>query len=206
MHCSVRPSFHLTQFRSIAVGTLAMLLISQSAGQANQFQPLQSRRPVISVAQQVETLFEQALEKANQGDFQGSVDGFTEVLRQDPQNADAYYNRGLIRGRYLEDLEGALADLNQTLRLKPNQADAYNNRGIVKRSMGNNQAAIADYTQSIKVDPRNALAYYNRGRAYTSLGEKRKAIADFQSAARLFQQSGDQTYYQQSIRELQKLK
>jgi Flp pilus assembly protein TadD len=53
----------------------------------------------------------------------------------DPQDAAAYYNRGLA---YHEkgDLDRAIADFDQALALDPQAAEAYNNRGTAYYDKG----------------------------------------------------------------------
>ncbi|MEA5532191.1 tetratricopeptide repeat protein, partial [Dolichospermum sp. UHCC 0684] len=58
------------------------------------------------------------------GDVKGAVEDYNQALRLNPNQGEAYYNRGLAR-KILGDLEGAIEDYNQALRLNPNQGEAY---------------------------------------------------------------------------------
>ena len=46
--------------------------------------------------------------------YQGAIADFTKVIELDPDNADAYYNRG-IKKSILKDLNGACADLRKSV-------------------------------------------------------------------------------------------
>ncbi len=69
------------------------------------------------------------------------------MLRLNPNDALAYYNRGITR-RELGNKKGAIEDYNQVLRLNPNDALAYYNRGITRRELGDKKGALADFQQS----------------------------------------------------------
>ena len=53
---------------------------------------------------------------------------FTEAIRIDPNDANAYYNRG---NAYYDkrEYDRAISDFNQVLKIDPNDAKAYYNRG-----------------------------------------------------------------------------
>jgi len=70
--------------------------------------------------------FDRGYDKYKQGDYQGTIENYTEAIRLKPDYAIAYNNRGLARER-LEDYEGAIS----------------------KRSA----ERCADYTQAIRLDP-----------------------------------------------------
>ena len=128
--------------------------------------------------------FNRALNKNEQGDYQGAIEDYTQAIRLDPNYALAYYGRGHAR-YHLGDLQEAMADYNQAIRLDPDDAGVYNNRGLARYHLGDFQEAIADYNQAIRLDPNYAAAYNNRGIARRNLGNLQEAIADYNQAIRL---------------------
>ena len=118
-------------------------------------------------------------------DYATAIDAFTEAIRQDPDNAEAYFYRG--KTYYKEgDKDQAIKDFTQVITLKPNKAGgAYGYRGKAYLDKDDYDRAIADFTQSIKQDPDNAEAYYNRGDAYFGQHDYNRAIADFTQAIKL---------------------
>ncbi|MGJ0607982.1 trypsin-like peptidase domain-containing protein [Cylindrospermopsis raciborskii] len=52
----------------------------------------------------------------------------------------------------------------------------------------------------------DAQAYYNRGVARSNLGDKQGAISDFQTAARLYQQQGNQELYRRALNRISQLR
>ncbi len=104
-----------------------------------------------------------------------------------------------------EDYEGEIAHYNQALEINPKNAGAYNNRGNARSELGDNQGAIDDYTEAIKIDPNCADAYYNRGLSHSILKSRQSANKDFRTAANLYKKSGDETSYQDAMKEIRKI-
>ena len=113
-----------------------------------------------------------------------ALQDFSSVIQIDPEDADAYYNRGLTN-RKLERFDEALSDYNQAIKINPRYAKAYNNRGGVQGKLGKFKIAITDFNQAIFLDEDNANAYFNRGLAYYSLGDYENAISDLERAIEL---------------------
>lgn len=115
-----------------------------------------------------------------------AIKEFTEVIRQDKNNALAYDKRGYA---YTQkgDMTKALADFSQAIRLDPASAEFYQHRGwfyvVIKED---SDRAIADYSMAIRLDTGNALNYYFRGNVYSFFKKDYdKAIADYTEAIRL---------------------
>ena len=53
---------------------------------------------------------------------------FDEAIRLNPDDAEAYFNRGALKSD-LGRMEEALLDYDEAIRLDPNYAQAYCNRG-----------------------------------------------------------------------------
>jgi tetratricopeptide (TPR) repeat protein len=137
--------------------------------------------------------FTSAAQKYQQGDYQGALNDYNRAIQINPRNANAYYNRGLLKATKFQDPQGALADYNRAIKIKPGYDAAYNNRGNLKvEQIKDYPGALADYNQAIKLKPRNADAYYNRGvLKYTLLTDRTGGIADMQQAVKLFQRQAN---------------
>ena len=81
--------------------------------------------------------------KGIQGDYQGAIALFTEILQLKPNEVEAYYNRGIAYPK-INNYQGALADFNQALTLNKTMPDLYIERAKVYLQLGNRMAAIAD--------------------------------------------------------------
>ena len=139
--------------------------------------------------------FNRGLAKYELGDNQGAIVDYNKAIELNPNYAHAYNNRGLAKYE-LGDNQGAIVDYNKAIELNPNYAHAYNNRGLAKYELGDNQGAIVDYDKAIELNSNYAHAYYNRGLVYQKLRDKQQALADFREAARVYQQQGNTTWYQ----------
>src|SRR5262245_39022006 len=130
------------------------------------------------------SLVSQGKTDSNNGDYDRAIAAFSEAIRLDPKNVNAFGNRGIAYAKK-GDNDRAIADYNDVIRLSPNYANAFLNRGIAYGKKGDNDRAIADFTEAIRLDPKNANAFLNRGIAYAKKGDNDRAIADFTEAIRL---------------------
>jgi tetratricopeptide (TPR) repeat protein len=128
----------------------------------------------------------------NQGDWDRAIAEYTTALRDDPNNARAYYGRGNAFSNR-KDYDTAIADYSQAIRLNPDYTYAYNGRGIAYRNKNDYDRAIADYTQAIRLDPNYGTAYHNRGVAYENKRDYDRAMADYTQAIRIEPNAGRYT-------------
>jgi tetratricopeptide (TPR) repeat protein len=75
-----------------------------------------------------------------------AISACTELIRRDPTDRIAYYNRG---NAYQE------LDAEKSLRLQPADARAVNTRGYLFEALGRTDDAIADFRQSLSQNPKN---------------------------------------------------
>ncbi|WP_341531444.1 tetratricopeptide repeat-containing serine protease family protein (plasmid) [Nostoc sp. UHCC 0302] len=137
-----------------------------------------------ATAPKADDFYIQAGDKYKKGDLQGALADLNQAIKINPNFANAYNNRGVVRDE-LGDKQGAITDLNQAIKINPNFANAYNNRGNTHALLGDKQRAIADYNQAIKINPNLADAYNNRGLARAQLGDKQGAIEDYNQAIKI---------------------
>jgi len=116
--------------------------------------------------------------------WKGALDAFTKAIELNPQDANAYSNRGLACDK-LGNYQQAIKDYNKAIKLNPQYATVYINRGIAYAKLGNTKQGIKDFNKTIELNPQNSLAYYNKGIAYAHLGNIKQAIENYKIAARL---------------------
>ena len=133
------------------------------------------------------------------------------VSTANPQDAQAYYFRGLSRLDQGDAWE-AIADFNKALAFKPkNTPELHFNIGNARTLIAvisdptRGSTAIQAYTQAIAANPGFADAYYNRALAYLAAEDKPKAIADFQKAAELYKQGGRTSAYQDALNRIKQV-
>ena len=120
---------------------------------------------------EAEEHFKAGVKLQEQGRFEEAIAEYDEAIRLNPQNGQAYDNRG---GSYfiLGQHQRAIADYDEAIRLDPQNPNAYNNRGAVYFDLGQHQPAIQYYDEAIRLDPQLADAYYNRGLVYSVLDQR----------------------------------
>jgi tetratricopeptide (TPR) repeat protein len=127
------------------------------------------------------------------------LEGVEKAIRANPNDAEAYMHRGLIRSHSQEDFQGAIEDFSRVIQLDRDHAEAYNYRGTAYFWLNQYQQALADYNQAIRLDSKLTIAYYNRAYVRLELGDKAGAIEDFRQGAALSKQEGDTLSYDQAL-------
>jgi tetratricopeptide (TPR) repeat protein len=126
-------------------------------------------------------------------EFSQAISDYNEAISISPQNADIYYNRGVLKDVKLNDIQGALTDYDRAITLDPQYAKIYNSRGVLKATKLNDiQGALADYDRAITLDPQFSSAYNSRGiLKYKKLNDNQGALTDFDRAITLNLQNAE---------------
>ena len=111
----------------------------------------------------------------NKDELDTVIENCNKTIALDPEDADAYYNRGNAYIRKY-DFDNAIQDYDKVIQLKPDFAEVYNNRGGAYAQKGELDLAIQDYDKAIQLKPDFAEVYNNRGEAYGRKGELDLAI------------------------------
>jgi tetratricopeptide (TPR) repeat protein len=125
--------------------------------------------------------------------FDQAIAEFTEAIRLDPKNTDAYYGRASCFASK-EDYEKAAVDYSQIIKINARDATAYGGRGAAYDDMGEDDKALADFNKAIQLNPKDNHIYYNRALLYARRNDHDKAIADFSEAIRL-DPNDNRSYY-----------
>jgi tetratricopeptide (TPR) repeat protein len=147
--------------------------------------------------QSPQVYFTQLLEKAEKGDIRQALEDLNWALQVDPQDAQAYCCRGVVRCKQ-ENYREAIADFNQALLLNFQDPIVYRNRGRARFHLGDHQGAIADFNRALQIQPQDALLYSARGNTYRAMGHYLAAIQDYTQALQLNPDDA-QTYYNRGI-------
>jgi Flp pilus assembly protein TadD len=134
--------------------------------------------------QQIKMLYDKATTAYNKGDFQQAISDFTQVITINPNNAEAYNNRGTAYDG-IKDYSSAIRDFTQAITINPNYAMAYSNRGASHSKLKDYSSAIRDFTRTIAINSNYAAAYNNRSVAYVLKGDYHSATLDARKACSL---------------------
>ena len=130
----------------------------------------------------------------NDKDYERALADCEAALQLEPENAQAYYQRGWLRddigprnGTSDDDYELALADYAEALRLDPTCENAYIARAaIFNLILSDNVQAMAEYSALIALKPDNAYAYEHRGFLYHHFaGQYDAALSDYNRSIEL---------------------
>ncbi len=126
-----------------------------------------------------------------------AIEEFTKIIALNPDNPEAYNNRGIAYlarmsdkkprskdlNRLVSDFNNANEDFTKAIGLKSDFAAAYYNRGLTNISYY--EKAISDFTRTIELKPDHARAYYYRAVEYFNLKEYSRSWSDIHEAQRL---------------------
>lgn len=118
------------------------------------------------------------------GDLVLSIKLYSEVIKDNSLNREAYAGRGialLTHGRYDE----SIADLTKSLDLGSSDHLCYYNRGLAFQHKDEYKKAIEDYTKCLEIKKDFFWAIVNRGAAYHQNEQNDKALCDLLEAKKI---------------------
>lgn len=163
--------------------------------------------------------FERATKRAMNGDLDGAIADYTQIIDQDPHNTQAYYRRGQNYSAIgedkaaledlnqaihwarihslgqLKDFSGALEETIQTLKTELKKPKPSN---VSAAASGMSiEGAIAGYTQTLETNP-SADVYFKRAQSRALMGDLQGAIADYSETIRL-NPAHPEAYYRRGL-------
>jgi tetratricopeptide (TPR) repeat protein len=111
-----------------------------------------------------------------------SISEFNVVIKNDPKNIKALYNRSLALG-VLGNYNSAIDDLNHCIVLNSNYAQAYYAKAYWYEFLQNYEEAVKDYHSVIKLEPKNFDAYFGMAYCYQKLNLSDKACETMSNAS-----------------------
>jgi tetratricopeptide (TPR) repeat protein len=99
----------------------------------------------------------------------------------DPDNADAYYDRGLLH-QHEKQYQSEIDDFTAASGLVPQQAEPLLARALSYLALDKPKEAAKDLDEAVQDEPQNAQAWITRGLAYERLGDKTRAAGCYARA------------------------
>ncbi len=122
------------------------------------------------------------------GNYRGSLTELDRIIDENPNNAEAHYDRANARNRS-GNRTGAIRDYTMAIEfgLRPRERFlALGNRGLARADMEDIDGAIDDFTAIIMACPKNRgilkTAYMNRALLKRKKGDNSGADLDYQEA------------------------
>ncbi len=129
-------------------------------------------------------LLQQGLFHHQQGQLSLAMDRYTQVLRNDPNNADALYYVAVVacqEGQFKQGVELA----GRAIEKGPPQARVHNLLGQAHERLGEPLEAAKNYDKAIAIDPNFAEAHGNRANILVEAGLPDEALKSFDKAVAL---------------------
>ena len=98
----------------------------------------------------LQTLYEEQMEIVKKVGYLREIDSSTQSIRIAPQDANAYYKRGLSF-QALGDNQGSISDFTEAIKLNSSHASAYYGRGLAFIELGNKKSAVQDLREAAKL-------------------------------------------------------
>ena len=127
------------------------------------------------------SLLEAAAAMHRQGQFGPASGLYSEVLRREPDHAEAYHQLGLI-AMQVRQPDKAVEMFALALRAGPPTAAMHANRGEALMALGRRFEAVGEYARAVELQPDLAEAYGRKGDAELALGRVADARASFEAA------------------------
>lgn len=130
--------------------------------------------------------------KGKGGDLLGAIEDFNRSIEINPNNPQAYTNRGFAKiqlgqkpGNQLDTtlIRGGIDDYTISIQIdKDGTADARYNRGSAYLLLGENEKALSDFDKCVAEKPQIAMAHYNRAVILLRLNRKDEACNALKTA------------------------
>lgn len=133
---------------------------------------------------ETEQLFRDGEKAYNSGGYAKAINLYTQVLARDPENVNAYLQRGFCHNLQRE-YAAAVEDLTEVIERKGDHLWAYTSRGSAYNRLGKYDLAIRDFDTVIGLDPKNEEAYNNRGWTHKSMNDIPGACKDWKTSKKL---------------------
>lgn len=109
------------------------------------------------------------------GNYEEAVDHFDTAIKQKPDFAEAFANRGVTRFT-VGEIKQALKDFQKADSIQPDTAEVISNIGVVLDKMGKKKQAFEYYLRAVELRPEYPPGIYNLALSYLGRGDREAAM------------------------------
>jgi tetratricopeptide (TPR) repeat protein len=149
-------------------------------------------QPGLSPGQRAQAHVNRAAQHQLWNDTDSAIADYGDAIRLDPDQADAYFERGTVYWVNKKDHDRAIADFNEVIRIEPQDARGYMGRGTAYSLKHDLEHALADYDTAIRFDPSDVPLFSLRALTYERKGDLNAALADYRHAATMTPRDWDE--------------
>ncbi len=127
-----------------------------------------------------------AQEEYERGDYDKALKFYNDVIKLEPNLAEAYYGIGLTYYQK-RDIEKAIENFRKARELKPELVEAYYQEALIWHLMGRDklQDAVPLYQKALELRPEFREARINLGDVYEKLGMFKEAVELYREGVKL---------------------
>jgi len=137
-----------------------------------------------ALASREKQLLETGIDHLKQQRYDAAVQVFTELIDLNPDNPDAYKNRGVAYMK-LSQYDPAILDFEKTRQITPDLKGLHSNLGVAWYYKGEYEKASASYDMEIAISPDSHYVYFNRAICRAELKQYDKSFEDIEKSLAL---------------------
>lgn len=128
----------------------------------------------------IEKLMFEALEAHGKGQYEISIDLYTQILNEKPDSnvRSVIYNHRGMAHFVLSQYKKAIKDFSKSVEYNSENFRALNNRGMAHRMLKNYTEALEDFNNSIELNAFQSDGYYSRALTLYDINDFTKALED----------------------------
>jgi tetratricopeptide (TPR) repeat protein len=120
------------------------------------------------------------------GDVDGAISSYSKAIDLGIADANMYFFRGLMYGKYKQEDAKAIKDYSKAIQLEPKNSRAYLNRALAYSFLKMHDKSIADYNKMVELRPDDLrLVLELRAQSYYAKGDYKMAWSDVDKSKEL---------------------
>ena len=134
-------------------------------------------------ATNIESLFDESVQKHQAGDLTGAAVGYAAVLNEDSRHSEAWHFAGLI-AHQMGNSNDALQQIKYAIEIDPANPEYYSNLASIFNSMREQESALVSAEKAIEISPEFGPAFFQKGIALGKQNKTDDALISFYTASK----------------------
>lgn len=131
----------------------------------------------------IESLFDESVQKHQAGDLTGAAIGYAAVLNEDSRHSEAWHFAGLI-AHQMGNSNDALQQIKYAIEIDPANPEYYSNLASIFNSMEEQESALVSADKAIELSSEFSPAFFQKGIALGKQNKIDDALISFYAASK----------------------